>query len=91
MENIKEVKFAEKKKEYYDYLYNLGNAMLDYYAGTSVLSLEQIELIANSSDDDKINGMYLAACDRQKIRYSYSTFSKNTDAINAAKMIKIRK
>ena len=72
----------------YSYLYDLGNAMFAYYDSNVILSQEQVQLIADSSDDDKIYGMYLAACDRQKIRYSYSTFSKNTDAINVAKMMK---
>ena len=89
MRNIKNLnnssKYIEMKK-YYSYLYDLGDAMVAYYDSKSLLSSEQIDLIVNSSDEDKITAMYLAACDREKISYNYITFTKNTDSINVAKI-----
>ena len=89
MDNIKNLdnssKYIEMKK-YYSYLYDLGDAMFAYYDSRSLLSGEQIDLIVNSSDEDKITGMYLAACDRQKISYNYTTFTKNNYSIKIAKI-----
>lgn len=73
-------------KDYYR-LMDIGNAMLAYYDGR-VLNSDQIELIANSSNDDKISGMNLAAAERLLLKYSYPTFQKNTDAIKTAKLIR---
>lgn len=87
MEKINSSKY-ETLEKYYSYLYELGNAMFAYYDSMTMLSSEQIQLIANSSDEDKVSGMYFAARDRQRIKYGYSTFSKNTNAIRDAKIIK---
>lgn len=69
----------------YAYLYELGNLMFKYYDGIEVLSQEEINMIVNSSDSLKLRGMYLAACDRNRIQYSYPTFSINSDNIDLAK------
>lgn len=62
MENIKIIagsKF-EKMSEYYNYLWDLGRAMLAYYRCEGLLIEEQIELIADASDEDKFTAMEVA-------------------------------
>lgn len=75
----------EKVKEFYSYLYDLGNVMFKYYSGAELLSQEEINMIVNSSAEEKIDGMYLAASDNNKIKYSYSTFLRNSNNIKLAR------
>lgn len=74
----------------YDRLLNIGNAMFAYYDG-KVLSYDQIELIAGASNDDKVQGMNIAVEDRLRLKYSYSTYQRNSDAISSARILKRKK
>jgi len=87
MENIKDLNCNKYKEigEVYSRLYDLGNVMFKYYGGTEILSEEEINMIVNSSAEEKIDGMYLAASDNNKIKYNYSTFLRNSENIRFAK------
>lgn len=84
MKVVKSLNGIDKRElaKYISYLYNLGNAMFDYYNGRK-LSPGQIELVANASDEDKIHGMDLAA--KHNIQKDSDTFYKNTMALKLAK------
>lgn len=73
-------------KKYYDYLLKLGYALFSYYNAEQLLSQEQIELIANSSNGDIIEAMeYLSLNNRLKM------FCMNTASINRVKRKRIGK
>ena len=59
MENIKTITSSkfEKMSEYYNCLWDLGRTMLAYYRCEGLLTEEQIELIADASDEDKFAAM----------------------------------
>ena len=79
-------------QDIYSKLLTIGNAMFAYYEGKE-LSQEQIELIANSSNEAKIMGMNCVADIRLQFEEgSNSIYKTNTDAILATRRkLKMRK
>ena len=78
------------KRKYYDYLWELGHALFSYYNCDRLLSQEQIELIANSSNDDKFKAMEYVSLNNGFI-YNRNMFCRNTASINRIKRKKMGK
>ena len=86
MEIMRDLEGIDKKKlgKYISYLYNLGSAMRAYY-NCEELSLDQIELIANATSEDKIRGMNLVSDHVLVNDKNYVTYYKNSTAIKLSK------
>ena len=72
---------------YYYRLVQIGKAMFDLYDCKS-LSREQIELLAISSNDDKIKGMDIVINNRLILNHNYDIYRKNIDSIKTIKHIR---
>ena len=72
---------------YYYRLVQIGKAMFDLYDCKS-LSREQIELLAISSNDDKIKGMDIVINNRLILNHNYDIYRKNIDSIKTIKRIR---
>ena len=84
----KEIKnYNENQFGFYNELVNVGKAMFDLYS-CRPLTVEQIEILATASDEDKVLGMNLVAGNRLTINQNYNTYSRNVDAIKAVRLIK---
>ena len=80
-------KINDNKIKYYNYLWELGHALFSYYSSEQILSQEQIELIANSSNDDKLEAMEYVSLNNG-FRYNRNMFCRNTASINRVKRMK---
>jgi len=72
-------------KQYYDYLWDLGSTMLVYYRCTGLLTKEQAELIADSSDEDKIKAMEYVILNENNYKNLKNIYIRNTASINRVK------
>ena len=75
----------EKMGEYYNYLWDLGNAMFAYYRCEGLLTEEQIELIAGASDEDKFTAIEHVILNENNYKYKKNIYIRNTASINRVK------
>lgn len=87
MENLKNLQFKDYDAYYYR-LVQIGKAMFELY-DCKPLSYEQIELLAISSDKDKIDGMNIVMNNRLLINKNYNTYIRNTDSIKALRLLRL--
>ena len=85
----KDLKFEDYDAYYYR-LVQIGKAMFDLYDCKS-LSREQIELLAMSSNDDKIEGMNLVMNNRVILNKNYNVYRRNIDSIKSIKRLRLTK
>ena len=83
-------KTNDSRIRYYNYLWELGHALFSYYSCDQILSQEQIELIANSSNDEKIEAMEYVSLNNG-FKYNRNIFCRNTASINRVKRRKMGK
>lgn len=87
MEKItKDLKFEEYNAYYYR-LVQIGKAMFDLY-DCKTLRSEQIELLATTSNDDKIRGMDIVINNRLILNKNYNVYLRNVDSIKAIKCVR---
>ena len=77
----------ENYNAYYYRLVQIGKAMFDLY-DCKILSYEQKELLAMSSNDDKIKGMDIVINNRLILNYNYDIYRKNVDSIKTIKRVR---
>ena len=75
----------EKMSEYYNYLWNLGRAMLAYYRCDKLLTDEEVELITDASYEDKFAAMEYAVLNENNYKYKKNIYIRNTATINRVK------
>ena len=81
-----DLKFEDYNAYYYR-LVQIGKAMFDLY-DCKILSNEQKELLAISSNDDKIKGMDIVINNRLILNHNYDIYRKNIDSIKTIKRIR---
>lgn len=79
--------YNENQVGFYDELVSVGKAMFDLYA-CKPLSVDQIEMLATASDEDKVLGMNIVASNRLTLNQNYNTYNRNVDAIKAVRLLK---
>lgn len=75
---------------YYFRLVQIGKAMFALY-DCKPLNKEQIELLAMSSNDDKIKGMDIVVNNRLTLNKNYNTYLRNVYSIKATKRLRLTK
>lgn len=83
----KNLKFEDYDAYYYR-LVQIGKAMFDLYDCKS-LSNEQIDLLAMSSNDDKIHGMDIVMSSRLVLNKNYNVYRRNSDSIKALRLLRL--
>lgn len=83
----KNLKFEEYNAYYYR-LVQIGKAMIALY-DCKPLNNEQIELLAMSSDRDKLAGIDIVMKNRLVLNKNYNTYVRNVDAIKARTILRL--